>query len=91
MGISPNVIASLNEGKVKSLSNDQMLEALRSILQVETDDRKENQILYYKPASEKAGEIHKLNMERFDAKKALQAEFFKEQYGERKNNVQGQC
>ena len=48
----------VDPGDLSSLSDERFGELLRSITTLATEDRKENQILYYRPASKAARKIH---------------------------------
>ena len=51
-------LTELNARSIVSLPNDAFRAALSGVLQIAQTDRKENQLLYYKPAHEKAKFMH---------------------------------
>jgi hypothetical protein len=59
MTLSTERLLKLDAKALAALSNDDLGDALRSILTLQEADRRENQILFYKPASEDADKIHK--------------------------------
>lgn len=52
-------LADLDRHKITRLSNDKFRSVLQQVLTLQRADRKENQLLYYKPVSENAEQIHR--------------------------------
>lgn len=54
-------ISQLNAGQIGKLPNDTFRTVLAELLRLQQDDRRENQLLYYKPASESCYKVHQAN------------------------------
>jgi hypothetical protein len=59
MTLALDRLLGLDERTLSRMSDAEMAEAARGILQFQEQDRQENQLLFYRPASPRAAEIHK--------------------------------
>jgi hypothetical protein len=57
--VSLSRIEGLTPTKVDALSNDELADLMRSLAEYQDADRRECQLRYYKPVSDRAAEIHK--------------------------------
>lgn len=51
-------LTKLNEGQLKRLPNEQLRNTVENILELYREDRRQNQIVYYQPASQRARNVH---------------------------------
>lgn len=51
-------LSHITKGRLHEMPKDQLLELSRQILDLQRGDRKENQLLYYQPASPRACQVH---------------------------------
>jgi hypothetical protein len=58
MTLNTERLLKQDAASVGKMTNDQLAAAVRSLLHLQEADRKENQILFYKPASPRAAAIH---------------------------------
>ena len=49
---------NLNPDQLSGLSNDELLQVTANLVRRQEDDRRENQLLYYRPASPEAAKVH---------------------------------
>lgn len=59
MGVNVERLLDLNAADFKRMNNAQMAEIARHLLELQEDDRQQNQILFYQAASERAAQVHK--------------------------------
>lgn len=59
MTLSTERLLKLDPKAAGQMSNEQLADALRDVLELQRADRRESQILFYKPASPRAAAIHK--------------------------------
>lgn len=59
MGVNVDRLLKLDATAFASMTDAEMAEVARNLLEVQEDDRKQNQLLFYRPASERAALIHK--------------------------------
>lgn len=59
MTVNVDRILKLDASTIAGMSDAEMAEMARNLLEIQEEDRKQNQLLFYRPASERAALIHK--------------------------------